>query len=41
VGCPSNASQKCKDLVEQRGGHVSQFPYAQGVADIIRHFLEQ
>ena len=40
VGCPSNASQQCKDLVEQRGGHVSSLRYSQGVADVIRHFLK-
>ncbi|MDO8633139.1 MAG: HAD family hydrolase [bacterium] len=39
VGCPSNASNECKDLVTQRGGRISPYPYAQGVVDIIRHFV--
>lgn len=41
VGCPSNASQQCKDLVEQRGGCISPLRYSQGVADIVRHFLDR
>lgn len=40
VGCPSNASPACRELVGNKGGYISPFPYAQGVADIIRHFLE-
>lgn len=39
VGCPSNASTECKELVAERGGRISPYPYAQGVVDIIRHFV--
>ena len=38
VGCPGNAKKDCKELVKQKGGHVSPFKYAEGVLDIIRHF---
>lgn len=39
VGCPKNASPDCKKLVKQRGGYVSNFSLANGVADILCHFL--
>lgn len=38
VGCPKNASELCQALVREKGGYVSPFNYAQGVADIISHF---
>lgn len=38
VGCPLNASDECKKLVRAKGGYVSPFPHAAGVADIIHHF---
>jgi len=42
VGCPNNASAACKTLVTNKGnnGHISVYDYAEGVVDIIRHFLE-
>lgn len=40
VGCPSNASDECKQLVQDRGGYVSTFPYVMGVVDIISHLVE-
>lgn len=40
VGCPSNASKECKTIVQAREGYISPYTYAQGVADIIHHFLE-
>lgn len=39
VGCPHNASEECKQFVRQREGYISPYPYAQGVVDIIRHFV--
>ncbi len=41
VGCPSNAAPACKTLVEEKGGYISPFLYTQGVADCIRHFMEE
>lgn len=35
IGCPSGANDPCKGLVKERGGIISAFPYAAGVADII------
>lgn len=40
VGCPSNARDACKEFVRQRGGHISPYPYAQGVTDIIHNFTK-
>ena len=39
VGCPSNATARCKEFVGSRGGHVSLLPYVVGVVDIIRHYI--
>ncbi len=41
VGCPSNANQDCKEAVRKKQGHVSQYPYARGVADVISHFANK
>lgn len=41
VGCPSNASEECKELIEKKGGYISPYQYAKGVADVIRHFIEE
>lgn len=41
VGCPRNASAKCQELVKKRGGYISPFSYAEGIADIIRHYTEE
>ncbi len=38
IGCPANASQECKELIESKGGYKSPLFYTRGVADIIRHF---
>ncbi|MEK9134725.1 MAG: HAD hydrolase family protein [Patescibacteria group bacterium] len=38
VGCPQNASRECKEIVVSKGGYVSPFSYAKGVANIIRRF---
>lgn len=40
IGCPANASEAVKALVQTRGekGHISPFPYAKGVVDVIRRF---
>lgn len=35
IGCPSNAKESCKELVTERNGIISDFPYAKGVSDII------
>lgn len=42
IGCPSNASEECKQRVRSRGehGHVSDYPLLAGVIDILRHFLK-
>ncbi|MBI2113369.1 MAG: HAD hydrolase family protein [Candidatus Wildermuthbacteria bacterium] len=42
AGCPANASEVCKALVQERGdrGYISPYPYAQGVIDIMTHFLK-
>ncbi len=39
VGCPSNASEECKRLIRNRGGYLSPYEYASGVADVIHHFI--
>jgi len=41
IGCPANASNECREFVRSRKGHISHFSYAQGVANIINHFLEK
>lgn len=41
VGCPSNASSECKELVKERGGYISPHGYAMGVMDVIRHFIKE
>ncbi len=41
IGCPSNASEECKELVKRKKGYISPYQYAKGVADIIRSFLEE
>ena len=38
VGCPTNASKECKELVRERNGYVSPYHNTFGVADIIDHF---
>lgn len=40
VGCPSNASNECKDLVLERKGYISPLEYSRGVADVISHFCQ-
>jgi len=35
IGCPANATFKCKEEVTRRGGIISNKPYAAGVADIL------
>jgi hydroxymethylpyrimidine pyrophosphatase-like HAD family hydrolase len=41
VGCPFNANKECKNLVQAKQGHISQYPYARGVADVISHFANK
>jgi hypothetical protein len=40
AGCPQNASEECKELVRSKGkrGYISPYPYAKGVANIIKRF---
>ena len=40
IGCPANASEECKKLVEKRKGYISSYPYARGVADVIGNFVK-
>lgn len=35
IGCPANATAECKETVRQKGGIVSEKPYAAGVVDIL------
>lgn len=37
IGCPSNTSDTCKELVRGKKGYVSSFPYIAGVIDIIAY----
>lgn len=41
VGCPSNASEECKELVRNKEGYISSLGHANGVADVIRHFTQE
>lgn len=41
VGCPANASEACKKLVESKGGYVSPHHYVVGVVDIISNTTSQ
>lgn len=41
IGCPANASEECKKLVEKRKGYISPYPYARGVADVIENFVKK
>lgn len=38
IACPANASDECMNVVKNRKGYISPFYYAEGVADIIKHF---
>ncbi|MFH1656536.1 MAG: HAD hydrolase family protein [Candidatus Nealsonbacteria bacterium] len=38
IGCPSNASERCKEYVKGRKGRISPYSYAKGVVDIIKYF---
>lgn len=40
IGCPANASEECKKLVEKRKGYISSYPYVRGVADVIENFIK-
>ncbi len=40
VGCPTNASEGCKKLVAEKNGYISPLPYAAGVIDIIKHYIQ-
>lgn len=35
IGCPSNATSECKEMVKKRKGIISEKPYAAGVIDIL------
>ncbi len=35
IGCPSNATSECKEMVKRKNGIISKKPYAAGVADIL------
>lgn len=39
VGCPENASEECKELVRKKGGYISRYQYAKGVANVIDYYL--
>ncbi len=41
VGCPSSASGECKELIREKGGYISPFSFAKGVADVISHFVRE
>ncbi|MDD2732070.1 MAG: HAD hydrolase family protein [Candidatus Pacebacteria bacterium] len=41
IGCPVNASLKCKELVREKRGRISPFANTQGVVDIIKYFMPQ
>lgn len=39
VACPANATEECKNLIKKRrNGYISPYNYADGVANIIKHF---
>jgi len=39
VGCPANASEECKKLIQEKKGMIADDEYAAGVAQIIARFL--
>lgn len=41
VGCPANASNECKELIKNKEGYISPYKHANGVADVIRHFIKE
>lgn len=41
VGCPSNATEECKQFVASKQGYVSPYPFVVGVVDTIEHYLPQ
>lgn len=41
IGCPANASKECKDFVKKRKGYISPYCYAEGVNNIIKHFVKK
>ncbi len=41
VGCPFNASEECQELVRKKGGRISRYQYALGVADIIQYLVQE
>lgn len=41
VGCPTNASEECKELIARKEGYISPFKHARGVVDVIQHFIKE
>ncbi len=40
VACPANATEGCKELVQEKGGYISPYNDVKGVFDIIKHFTD-
>ncbi len=38
AACPSNATEKCQQLIESKNGYISSSANVEGLADIISHF---
>lgn len=38
VACPANATEGCKELVQEKRGYISPYDDVKGVFDIIKHF---
>jgi len=41
VGCPANASEECKKLINRKGGHIAIHDYVRGVVSVIRYFTQR
>lgn len=41
VGCPSNAQERCHELMASKEGYASLYPYVVGVVDIIHHYIPE
>ena len=41
IGCPSNATEQCKDFIRSHGGYIATQTFASGAADIIDVFFNK
>lgn len=40
IGCPSNAHDRIKKMVEEKGGYIAKKPYIEGTVEILKHYFD-